>query len=188
MYKKIFLIFLLLSVNIIPCFSEFVRPKNLKIRASLSGYDYSTNAGIEKLFRDNLSSYDNIVYTIIPMGVVISIDGYLFYDEGSDKLLQRAFCILDVMADLIKVLDKECLIESRTCPNSSDNSDYNSNWELSIVRANNIVNYLISTKQLNSNNVRANGFGEMMPSLEHKSAMQERIDFIIFNYDEAFKQ
>lgn len=163
-------------------------PQNLKIKASLSDYNYKSNAEIEKLFRENLSSFDNIVYTIIPMGVVVSINGYMFYDEGKDKLKENAFGILDIMARLIKNLDKPCLIESNTTATSFENSDYMSNWELSIVRANDIVSYLIS-KEIPPKKIRANGFGEMIPFYnENNNPMQERIDFVIFNYEDNFRQ
>jgi len=182
--RYIFIIFSALMVFISQCSAGEIYPKNLKIRASLSDYKYESNVEIEKLFKENLSCFENIVYTIIPMGVVVSINGYMFYDEGKDEINENAFCILDIMAKLIKTVDKPCIIESNTSSDAFETSTYLSNWELSVVRANNIVSYLIS-KEISPNKIRANGFGELFPFIKDNSNknMQERIDFIIFNYE-----
>lgn len=195
LFKRIVILFRYLIIVLIILLTQQPKsnaaeqfPQNLKIKASLSDFNYKSNKDIEKIFRENLSNFDNIAYTTIPMGVVVSINGYLFYDEGKDKLKENAFGILDIIARLIKNLDKPCLIESNTTSKSFEKSDYMSNWELSIVRANSIVNYLIS-KEIASNKIRANGFGEMIPFYnENNNQMQERIDFVIFNYEDNFRQ
>lgn len=188
MIRDIFIILSTLLVLILPCYADDIYPKNLKIRASLSDYSYDSSVEIEKVFKENLSCFDNIIYTIIPMGVVVSINGYTFYDEGKDEINQSAFCILDIIARLIKTVDKPCIVESNTTSTAFENSNYLTNWELSVVRSNNIVSYLIS-KEVPSNQIRANGFGEMLPFFKDSSIknMTERIDFIIFNYENKFK-
>lgn len=161
--------------------------ENLRIRASLTDYDYNSDIELEKLFRENLSSFDGIIYTIIPMGVVISMNGFLFYDEGSDKLKPCACKILDIVADLLDTAGKNCLVESTTAPNAFNSSGYDSNWELSLVRANNIENYLLKTRKVKQNKIRSNGFGEFMPFKKYQSTTQERINFIIINYEDTFR-
>lgn len=162
--------------------------QNLKIKTGLTNYEYTTNTEIEKIFKENLGNIDDIIYTIIPMGVVISINGYLFYEEGESELKPCACHILDIMAELIATTGKNCLVESTTTANASNSSKYNSNWELSLVRANNIEKYMLATRKVKQNKIRSNGFGEFMPFKKYQSTTQERINFIIINYEDTFRQ
>lgn len=188
MIRNFVIIFITVLILCIQCSADEIYPKNLKIRASLSEYDYNSSSEIEQLFKENLSSFENIIYTIIPMGVVVSINGYMFYDEGKDEINPKAFGILNVIAELIKTVNKPCLVESNTLPTAFKSSNYMTNWELSVVRANNIANYLIS-KEVQADKIRANGFGEIIPFTKNSNIdMRERIDFIIFNYEDTFRQ
>lgn len=183
LFRNYFIVVLTLFVFILPCYANDEYPQNLKIHASLSEYNYNSSVEIEKLFKENLNCFDNITYSIIPMGVVVSVDSFMFYDEGKDELNQNACCILDIIAKLIKIIDKPCVVESNTDSSAFLNSIYLTNWELSLVRANNIVSYLIS-REISPDKIRANGFGEIFPHFnEGKNSMQERVDFVIFNYD-----
>ncbi len=180
--RTTFIILTLLACSF-SCYAGDLSSQNLKIHASLSEYNYNSNVEIEKLFRENLNDFGNIIYTIIPMGVVVSIDGYAFYGEGKDTLTPNACCLLDIIARLIKTIDKPCIVESNTTSTAFETSTYLTNWELSLVRANNIVSYLIS-KEISPDKIRANGFGEMFPFISNpQNNMQERIDFVIFNYE-----
>ena len=96
------------------------------------------------------------------MGVVVSFDSFLFFDNGSDEIRTNSYCILEIIANLLVLLNKPCLVESTTSANSYYNSKYNSNWELSVVRAGNLQKYLLSTKKILPDKFRANGFGEII--------------------------
>lgn len=186
--KKFIAFVIIFSITNLACFATVENSKTLKLQADMSEYDFSTNVNIEKLLRKNLQSFGNIIYTIIPMGVVVSFDSFLFFDDGSDELRQNSYCILDIIANLLALVNKSCLVESTTSVNSFYNSKYNSNWELSIVRAGNIQEYLISTRKILPDKFRANGFGEIMPVVRYQGKTQERINFIIFNYEESFRR
>lgn len=188
LFKKIIAFVIIFSITNLASFATVENPKTLKLQADMSEYDFSTNVNIEKLLRKNLQSFGNIIYTIIPMGVVVSFDSFLFFDDGSDELRQNSYCILDIIANLLALVNKSCLVESTTSANSFYNSKYNSNWELSIVRAGNIQEYLISTRKILPDKFRANGFGEIMPVVRYQGKTQERINFIIFNYEESFRR
>ncbi len=188
MIKKAAIILTAFSILEIQSIAEGIYPQNLKIQASLTDYNYKSNTEIERFFKENLNSFENIIYTIIPMGLVVSINSCTFYDEGKDKLNPASFDILNIIAKVLKIINKPCLIESSTAADSFKTSDYKTNWELSVVRADNIANYLISEK-IPPDKIRANGFGEIIPFFKKgETDMTERIDFIIFNYENKFKQ
>ena len=188
LFKKVIAFVIIFSIANLASFANVENSKTLKLQADMSDYDFSTNVNIEKLLRKNLQNLGNVIFTIIPMGVVVSFDSLLFFDNGSDELRQNSYCILDIIANLLALVNKSCLVESTTSTNSFYNSKYNSNWELSIVRAGNIQEYLISTRKIPPDKFRANGFGEIMPVVRYQGKTQERINFIIFNYAESFRR
>lgn len=187
MFKKVILLVIIFCIGN-SVYSNSANQKMLKIQADLSDYDTSTNENIEELFRNNLKDVSNVIYTIIPMGVVVSFDSFLFFAAGSDELSTNSYCILDIMANILSKINKASLVECTTSTNSFYGSKYTSNWELSIVRAGNIEKYLISTGKILPNEIRANGFGEIMPVVRYQGKKQERINFIIFNYKESFRR
>ena len=188
LFKKVIAVAIIFCMVNHACYATIESAKTLKLQADMSDYDFSTNVNIEKLLRKNLQVVNDIIYTIIPMGVVVSFDSFLFFDNGSDEIRTNSYCILEIIANLLVLLNKPCLVESTTSANSYYNSKYNSNWELSVVRAGNLQKYLLSTKKILPDKFRANGFGEIMPVVRYQGKTQERINFIIFNYEDSFRR
>ena len=188
LFKKVIAVAIIFCMVNHACYATIESAKTLNLQADMSDYDFSTNVNIEKLLRKNLQGVNDIIYTIIPMGVVVSFDSFLFFDNGSDEIRTNSYCILEIIANLLVLLNKPCLVESTTSANSYYNSKYNSNWELSVVRAGNLQKYLLSTKKILPDKFRANGFGEIMPVVRYQGKTQERINFIIFNYEDSFRR
>lgn len=188
LFKKVIAVAIIFCVVNHACYATVESAKTLKLQADMSDYDFSTNVNIEKLLRKNLQCVNDIIYAIIPMGVVVSFDSFLFFDNGSDEIRTNSYCILEIIANLLVLLNKPCLVESTTSSDSYYNSKYNSNWELSVVRAGNLQKYLLSTKKISPDKFRANGFGEIMPVVRYQGKTQERINFIIFNYEDSFRR
>lgn len=188
LFKKVIAVAIIFCMVNHACYATIESAKTLKLQADMSDYDFSTNVNIEKLLRKNLQCVNDIIYTIIPMGVVVSFDSFLFFDNGSDEIRTNSYCILEIIANLLVLLNKPCLVESTTSANSYYNSKYNSNWELSVVRAGNLQKYILSTKKILPDKFRANGFGEIMPVVRYQGKTQERINFIIFNYEDSFRR
>lgn len=188
LFKKVIAVAIIFCVVNHACYATVESAKTLKLQADMSDYDFSTNVNIKKLLRKNLQCVNDIIYTIIPMGVVVSFDSFLFFDNGSDEIRTNSYCILEIIANLLVLLNKPCLVESTTSADSYYNSKYNSNWELSVVRAGNLQKYLLSTKKISPDKFRANGFGEIMPVVRYQGKTQERINFIIFNYEDSFRR
>lgn len=156
------------------------------IAASLSETYFKPTSEIENMFKNNLNLGKSVVYTKVPRGLIVSIDSLIFFNEGDDKLLTSSKPALETIARILKELENECIIESNTNSVSYENSEYDSNWELSTVRADRIVEYLIKEEKFPAEKIRAVGFGEMMPfydHIEHSPNLDRRIDFVIINYE-----
>lgn len=169
----------------LPC-SALNSSDNIKISGQLTQNRYQLTSEIEKLFKQNLNLGECIIYTRVPRGLIVSICSTLFFEEGHDVILESSKPLLSKIAQLLKFLDKSCIIESNTAYNSVDKSDYTTNWELSTVRADEIADYLIKVEKINPQKIQAIGFGELMPfssNVSYKNNMDKRIDFVIINYE-----
>ena len=180
-WKIIYFIFftILFCSNPIVFADECVSKSPAKVSVQMSQNCYST-AEIENLFRQYLSSLKNIEYTKVPRGLVISIESKTFFEDGKTDILESSKPILDAIADVVIYLDKECIIEGNS--NINEEEFYMYNWELSAVRADKIAEYFINVKKLNTRNIQAIGLGDISPAIEN---MNNRIDFVIINYDKA---
>lgn len=156
--------------------------QNLQISASF--IDNSTS-DIEKLFRNNLNLGDCILYSTVPRGLIVSINSIVFFDDGKDEIKECSKEILNRIAQILKFIQNPCVIEGNTTKDTYTTSIYRSDWEISMVRAERIADYLIKAGNLNHNQIRAIGFGEMMPFADNVSSegnLNQRIDFVILNY------
>ncbi len=148
---------------------------------------YKNTANIENLLKERLSSDKNsIVYTKVPRGLILSVDSSIFFDEGKSDLLETSKPLLHSIAEVLKILNIKCIIETNTDVQDWKKSDYNSNWELSIICADKIVDYFIQVEKINPQKISALGFGEFIPfrgELDNKQKFKRRIDFVIINYE-----
>lgn len=155
------------------------------ITGELTHNYHPSTLDIERLFKEKLQLNNTmIIYTKVPRGLVISIDSSVFFEKGKDKLLESSKPILKLLSEVIISLPNDCVVEGNVV--SMGKSDYSDNWELSTVRAEKIVDYLIKTHQVNPQKIDAVGFGEFMPfedNVDYRGNLENRIDFVIINYE-----
>lgn len=165
-----------------PSFSLEINTDKTKISGQLIQNTELSIDDIEQLFKQNLQLKDSVIYNQVPRGLIVSINSSVFFDEGADELKEYSKQTLDIIGKMIKSIDKPCVIEGHTKYNSLKNADYTHNWEISTVRAEKIVDYLIKNSKLNPKKIRAIGFGEMIPQNTYtiKENSNARIDFVIF--------
>ena len=90
------------------------------------------------------------------------------------------------MAQGLKNIPNDCVVEDHTSEEVTSYSDYNTDWELSIARAGNITQYLINCGNIDSKRMFALGYGEFMPFKDNVSAqngIDNRIDIVILEYE-----
>ena len=151
-----------------------------KITASLSEKQYNITNEIENIFKNHLYNYNSsIIYTQVPRGLVLSIDSSIFFEENDYEIKETSKELLNKIGEVIKYLDKPCLIEGNAKLSGIQNPDFPSNWEISTARAQKITEYLIIKHKLNPQKIQAIGFGEKIPN-----NLNQRMDFVIINYEE----
>lgn len=161
-------IFLLLLLLLCTGFSESPSDENLDI--------------LKETFVRNLPS--GIVYTEVPRGLIISVDENVFFEDCDDKIKQESVYILDKIGILLKQLPNFCVIEDHlqkdVCNGELDN------WELSMMRSANLVDYLIKCAKVPQEQLFDIGYGEFMPFKDNVNpainSLNNRVDFVIIDY------
>lgn len=180
------LLYLSLFIHLIsPNCSAYEFPQKIQVNLTQT-QNIQTNK-IENIFQQQLNSND-VIYTKVPRGLIISLPSKLFFENGKDILLESSKPIINLISSILNTQSYKCMIEANTEPESWTSSKFAYNWELATSRADNIVNYMIKSQKVNSQKIRAIGFGEMEPFYDKTKGfnfMNERIDFIIINYEKT---
>lgn len=162
-------------------------PQNKSLKVKLEHSSLGSSKNIENLFKQQLPKNQSVIYTKVPRGLVVSFKSEVFFSENEVELLESSKSILHVIANILKKLSNECIIESHFV-NENLKTPYRYNWELTTIRADKIVQYLISEEKINPKKIEAIGFGEMMPFFDNVNSsanLNRRIDFVIINYEKV---
>ena len=146
--------------------------------------EVTKTSSIEDFVKENLPDSENVVYTIVPRGLIISVATDFLFGYAGTEIHERAYNFLYQIGSIVKYLNKPCVVEGNALTQSDE--DTLSNIELSVIRADEIVEFLIKHNNINPVLLRAIGFGSMLPfkdNVSYKGHMDKRIDFVILNYE-----
>lgn len=116
-------------------------------------------------------------------GVVLQLGDSSLFDSGKADLKPESKEILDKIGLILKDIDKTVVIDGHTDNVPMNSGLFRSNWELSLYRALNVLDYLIATADLDVSKYSAKGNGEYSPLVENDSdenrAINRRVDILI---------
>lgn len=155
------------------------------------GSTSSTNINLEELKKE-VDSYlkknnlgDSVATSMDETGLAVKLkDSILFSPGNADITLSSK----DKMVKLAQILSKTksyIRIEGHTDNIPTHNSQFNSNWQLSSVRAANVAELLINNTGIDPSKVVAVGCGEYRPVATNKTpegrAKNRRVEIIVIN-------
>lgn len=139
---------------------------------------------IENIFKQKLEMQQGILYTHVPQGLVVSFTLDKFFSDEVADLSDNSKILLHQIAEVLKILNKECIIECGVETNIKTNGL--ANWELSTIQAQKIADFMIKKEKIHPLKISAIGFGEFLPftgNTNHNQNLSNRIDFVIINYE-----
>lgn len=127
---------------------------------------------------------DKLVNTeVTERGLVIHIMESALFTEGSAKLTDDAKNTLHMVAGHLIGLPNHIRIEGHTDNRPINTIKYPSNWELSSVRATEVVRFLIDNHDIKPNMISALGYGEFRPLVpnitDENRAKNRRVDIVV---------
>jgi chemotaxis protein MotB len=147
-------------------------------------YTYNVDA-IENISKSVLQ-FNNVIYTKVPRGLIISFDEGVFFTEREARIKESSLPLLNQIAQILTQLPNNCVIENHTEEKGGQTDEYKETWELSTARAINIAEYLSKYCNISAQRLFALGFGEYMPFSDNvapKIHLNNRVDFVIIEYE-----
>lgn len=135
---------------------------------------------------------DGVTSKIGERGLEISFNDGISFDSGDDTLKSDMKEVLSEMAVLLRQVNFYIRVEGYTDDVPVTNSKFSSNWQLSTMRAANVVEYLVDIGQVDGERLSGIGYGEYRPLASNDTkegkAMNRRVDIIILNAEENEEQ
>lgn len=141
-------------------------------------------AEVDKLIA-NSNLKGNVTTTIQERGLVISFKDKIFFDSGKADLRNDMRSKLNSVANILSKIDNYVRIEGHTDSLPISTAQFHSNWQLSSVRAANVVEYLVDNTNMKASKLSSVGYGEQRPvasnANEDGRSRNRRVDIVILN-------
>jgi chemotaxis protein MotB len=146
---------------------------------------------LQAIVRD-LNLGDQVVVENTSKGVVITVNGQLFFHSGSSILKKESFPLLNSITNIIEEFPYKLNIEGHTDSTLIKTSEFPSNWELSAGRAISAVKYILSSGKIEAEKLGASGYAETRPIAQNDTAegrrINRRIEFVFFREEMEIKE
>jgi len=124
-----------------------------------------------------------------PEGKVITIHDRVIFDEGSYKIRLSSYGFLKRLCEMINQDKYPVTITGHTDNRPPDEKSFHSNWEISSLRAMEVLKFLVVIGKVAPMRLTAYGCGEYKPIASNKTrqtrAQNRRVDIILDHSSEA---
>lgn len=138
-------------------------------------------AKLDKFAQDN-GIQTTLMSSIEERGLVVSIQETLLFESGSAGITSSARDILEKISTVLAASPNQIKVEGHTDNLPIHTPQFPSNWELSVIRATNVVQ-ILQNDGIEPDRLSAAGYGEYRPiasnNTEAGRAQNRRIDLVI---------
>lgn len=128
---------------------------------------------------------DSVSTSIEDKGLVISFNDNIFFDSGNADIKEEMKSKLSSLSNILNKIGNYVRIEGHTDNIPIENEDFSSNWQLSSIRASNVVEFLIEEGGIAPSRLSAVGYGEYRPisdnNTEDGRKQNRRVNILILN-------
>lgn len=126
---------------------------------------------------------NKISSTIEERGLVVSIQDTILFNSGSADITPFSRAVLNKIAVVLAPVPNYIRVEGHTDTVPINTARFPSNWELSVLRATNVVQILTQEGHIAADRLSAEGYGEYRPvasnNTETGRARNRRVDLVI---------
>ncbi len=116
-------------------------------------------------------------------GIILQLKESILYQSGKADLREDSKDILDMISDLLTTFPNKVIVEGHTDNIPMHNEEFDTNWELSAIRAVNVVRYFTEVKKIDAERLSAAGYGEYKPiadnGLDEGRSKNRRVNILI---------
>jgi len=134
-------------------------------------------------FLEDMGLEDEVELGLEDRGVVMDLPDTIFFEIGRAELRPEAQEVSVELAELLRDMEYDVIIEGHTCDLPIQTERFPDNWELSVARSAEVVRFLVYEEELSPDRFRATGYGEYQPRVpnetEEKRAQNRRVTIVI---------
>jgi chemotaxis protein MotB len=139
---------------------------------------------ITKLIKEK-NLQDKVSVSIQERGVVVGLMNTVLFDPGSAKIKPESVPTLVAIGQIANGVHNYIRIEGNTDDVPQSSPQFPSNWELSVVRATEVLRLMIDQSGVAPDKISAVGYGEYRPSVPNTSAenraKNRKVDVVILS-------
>jgi chemotaxis protein MotB len=162
-----------------------INKKNDSINAKPGKYD-TLRQNLASALK-NIPESEGVTFEETQFGLVMHFKERLMFELGKADLRPGSIAILTAVADELKKLPNEILVEGHTDTIPIHNQQFQSNMHLSVYRAMNTGLFLTEVAGLDRDKISVKGYGEYRPLVPNTSdenrAQNRRVDIVIVNQE-----
>ncbi len=91
----------------------------------------------------------------------------MLFNSGDAEVLKQSSALLTQISKMLKGLDNNIKVTGHTDNQPISNSKFRSNWDLSAIRAINVMNFLSNIGGISANKLSIQAYGEYMPKFDN---------------------
>ncbi|GAA0079362.1 flagellar motor protein MotB [Clostridium sp. CTA-5] len=127
----------------------------------------------------------SISTSIQERGLVISFSDNIFFNSGDATIKEDYKKKLISISKVLNDIDNYIRVEGHTDNVTINTTYFHSNWQLSSIRASNVVEFLVNEGKVSPKRLSSVGYGEYRPTksndTEEGRATNRRVDIVILN-------
>lgn len=136
---------------------------------------------------------DNVKVELNEGGLEISIQDVILFNSGDAKVLNESTPFLLEISKIVGELDNDIKIVGHTDNVPINNKNFHSNWELSSMRAINVMNFMTESGGVSAEKMSIQAYAKYMPkfdnSTEEGRAKNRRVEiFVVRKYSPSDKE
>lgn len=126
---------------------------------------------------------DKVKVELNKEGLSISVQDAASFNSGDAELLKEFSPLLIQISAMLQKLDNEIKIVGHTDNVPINNDKFNSNWDLSSMRAINVMKFMVNVGKLDASKFSIQAFGEYMPKFDNSTeagrAKNRRVEIVL---------
>jgi len=141
---------------------------------------------IKKTLEDEISEEgysDKVKVDVNSDGLEISIQDVVLFNTGEADVKNNLSPLLLQISNMIKGLDNEIKVVGYTDNVPIKNDKFQSNWELSSMRAINVMNFMVDLGKIQADKVSIQAYGEYKPKFDNTTeqgrAKNRRVEIVV---------
>lgn len=161
--------------------------EKLEIESGLLDEDLERLKDLLEEYAESIGLADEILLNVEERGLVIRFMDNVLFDSGKADLKPGSMKILKAVSEILNMDDfkeKRIKIEGHTDTDPILYSEkFPSNWELSSIRATNVLRYLVEKQKIHGKRISSSGYGFYRPIAQNDTkenkAKNRRVDIVI---------